>query len=363
MRVLALSHSAVVPAYRAKFQALARRRGWDLHLALPEAWPEGGKDVLAPSSGREGRLQIHRLGVRLRGHVGFAHLKGLDRLALGLKPDLVYAEEEPFSLGALQALHAADLARAPFVFYTWENMDRRYKPPLNWVRRRVLAGSRGAVVGHGEGATLLQGWGWRGALLQQPQYGIPTRSFKPLPRPRRAFTVGYFGRLVPEKGVDLLIKACAQAGLRLRIGGQGPEALSLKALAFSLGVAVDFNGFVPFEQRRDFYGRIDALALPSRGVRDWKEQFGRVLAEAMACGLPCVGSDSGAIPEVIGAGGLVVPEGDVSALAAALKRLSASSALRQRLGAAGRRRALKHFDEGKLVDALGRFLEGLHRAR
>src|SRR5690606_34667598 len=105
-----------------------------------------------------------------------------------------------------------------------------------------------------------------------------------------------------------------------------------------------------------FYGRIDALALPSRSQRDWKEQFGRVLAEAMACGLPCVGSDSGAIPEVMGPGGLVVPEGDALALARALKRLAGSAALRRRLGAAGRARARRSFDTGALVADLGRFL-------
>ena len=361
MRVLALSHSAVVGAYREKFRRLAARKGWDLHLALPHAWPEGGRDVAAPASGKEGRLQLHRLDGRLRGRVGFATLGGLGALAQRLEPSLVYAEEEPYSLGAYQALRAAQAAGAPFAFYTWENVDRRYKPPLNAVRRRVLAAASAAVAGNSEGSVLLRGWGFQGSLLTQPQYGIDTRRFKPAGpgrgAKRRPFTVGYFGRLVPEKGVDLLLKAAHFAKLPVLIGGQGPEEKALRAQCDALGVDARFEGFVPFERRARFYAGIDALALPSRAQGSWKEQFGRVLAEAMACGVPCVGSDSGAIPEVIGEAGLIFKEGDASGLAACLGRLAKDARLRARLAQASRARAVKKFDEQGLVDELGAFLE------
>jgi glycosyltransferase involved in cell wall biosynthesis len=348
----------VVSAYREKFRLLAKRKGWDLHLALPHAWPEGGKDLAAPKPGREGSLQVHVLPGRLRGRVGFATLAGLQRLAAELKPRLVYAEEEPYSLGAYQALQAARAVGAAFAFYTWENMDRRYKPPLNWVRQKVLAGSVAGVAGNGEGAGLLRGWGFVKPLLTQPQYGVDTRHFKPkLRRGKRLFTVGYFGRLVPEKGVDLLLKAASVAKVAVRIGGQGPEVRALRLQCDALGVDARFEGFVPFERRADFYAGIDVLALPSRTQKTWKEQFGRVLAEAMACGVPCIGSDSGAIPEVIGDAGLIAKEEDVQAWAAALQRLAKDKALRARLGRASRKRALKYFDEKALVDDLGKFLE------
>lgn len=358
MRVLALSHSAVVGAYREKFRKLAGRKGWELHLALPHAWPEGGQDAAAPGDGREGSLQVHRLRGRLRGRVGFATLAGLKPLVRALKPALIYAEEDPFSLGAYQALRAAQGAGARFVFYTWENMDRRYKPPLNWVRARVLRGSAAGVAGNREGAELLRSWGFAAPLLTQPQYGIDTEHFKPAARKaKRPFMVGYFGRLVPEKGVDLLLRAAQLAKLPVRIGGQGPEEHALRLQCDALGVDASFEGFVPFERRSQFYAGIDVLALPSRTRRDWKEQFGRVLAEAMACGVPCVGSDSGAIPEVIGDAGLVFREGDANGLAAALSRLAKDAKLRARLAKASRARALKHFDEGALVSDLGAFLE------
>lgn len=363
MRVLALSHSAVVGAYREKFRRLAQRQGWDLHLALPHAWPEGGKDVGAPATGREGSLHVHRLQGRLRGRVGFATLAGLGALTRDLKPELIYAEEDPFSLGAYQALRAAQSVGARFAFYTWENMNRRYKPPLNWVRKGVLRGSAAGVAGNREGAELLRGWGFEAPLLTQPQYGIDTKHFKPAVRKaKRPFTVGYFGRLVPEKGVDLLLRAAHLAKLPVRVGGQGPEEHALRLQCDALGVDARFEGFVSFERRAKFYAGIDALALPSRTQHDWKEQFGRVLAEAMACGVPCVGSDSGAIPEVIGDAGLVFKEGDAKGLAAALSRLAKDAKLRARLAKASRARAVKFFDEGALVNELGVFLEKVARA-
>lgn len=357
MKVLALSHSAVVPDYREKFRLLAGRKGWDLHLVLPQAWPEGGKDMAAPAAGREGKLTLHVLPCRLRGRIGFAHLKGLGALAETLKPDLIYAEEEPYSLGAYQAMRAARALGAAFAFYTWENLDRSYKPPLNWVRGKVLPQSRLAVAGNAAAVALLREWGFQGRILQQPQYGFDPAGFKPGRPAKGAFTVGYFGRLVPEKGVDVLMQAAFQAKVRLRIGGRGPEEGRLKKLAAALGSDVEFTGFVPFEERAGFYRGLHALALPSLSTPKWQEQFGRVLAEAMACGVPCVGSDSGAIREVIGGGGLCVPEGDTPALAEALRRLRDEKGLAAKLGRAGRARSLKLYAQAPLAAALGRALE------
>src|SRR5260221_14335510 len=85
--------------------------------------------------------------------------------------------------------------------------------------------------------------------------------------------------------------------------------------------------------------QIDALVLRSLTTPVWKEQFGRVLTEAMACGVPVVGSSSGAIPEVIGEAGLIFPEGDAAALAGCLAKLQQPPALRLALAQRGLARA------------------------
>src|SRR5690606_30800199 len=98
-----------------------------------------------------------------------------------------------------------------------------------------------------------------------------------------------------------------------------------------------------------FYRSLDAVVLPSRTTPGWKEQFGRVLVEAMACRVPVVGSDSGEIPHVIGDAGLIFPEGDVAALAHHLRALMDDPSLRQRLGAAGRQRVLERFTMARVA--------------
>jgi glycosyltransferase involved in cell wall biosynthesis len=104
--------------------------------------------------------------------------------------------------------------------------------------------------------------------------------------------------------------------------------------------------FLPNRDREELpqvMSALDVLLLPSRTTSRWKEQFGRVIIEAHACGTPVIGSDSGAIPGVVGNGGLIVPEQNPSALAAAICKIRASPALRDQMAAAGRRQTEQHY--------------------
>src|SRR5205807_5640284 len=94
---------------------------------------------------------------------------------------------------------------------------------------------------------------------------------------------------------------------------------------------VQFVAPMPPAQVAQEFCRFDVLVLPSRSTRVWKEQFGRVLAEAMISRVPVVGSDCGSIPEVLDTAGLIFPEGDAAALASCLRQLQSSPELRQKL--------------------------------
>ena len=98
-----------------------------------------------------------------------------------------------------------------------------------------------------------------------------------------------------------------------------------------------------------FYNTLDALVVPSRTLPHWKEQFGRVLVEAMACGVPVVGSNSGEIPYVIGDAGLVFPEDDAEALAGILWQLASDPQLRAELRQRGRARVLTHYTQQRIA--------------
>ena len=167
--------------------------------------------------------------------------------------------------------------------------------------------------------------------------------------------MGYIGRIVPEKGIGILLRAAAQldGDWRLRLVGGGSARGETESLARSLGISekVAFIGQLPSTDLPDQYRKLDALVLPSLTRPNWKEQFGRVLVEAMAGGVPVIGSDSGAIPGVIGDAGLIVPEGDVEALAAALRDLREMPALRSELIERGRARFLAHFTHERIAEA------------
>jgi glycosyltransferase involved in cell wall biosynthesis len=379
MRVLMLSKACIVGIYQRKLEEIARL-GIDLLTLVPPSWKdERGETVLERAYTDGYRLEV--LPIARNGDFHLHFYPGLGRRIRDFQPDIVHIDEEPYNLAAWQALYHARRAGAKSLFFSWQNINRAYPPPFSWGERWLLRHVDYALMGTESAAEVWRVKGYAGPLRVVPQFGVDPELFKPgnphppAPSPLRKegeaelplahlerpsllverggdteFTIGFVGRLVPEKGVDLLIRAFAQlvkmrAGARLLLVGGGPERDRLEALAVELGVGdcVEFIAQVPSMEMPALYPRMDALVLPSLTRPNWKEQFGRALTEAMACGVLVVGSDSGAIPNIIGEAGLVVPEGDVDALAGALRRLRESAALRAELGAKGRARVLAHF--------------------
>jgi glycosyltransferase involved in cell wall biosynthesis len=164
--------------------------------------------------------------------------------------------------------------------------------------------------------------------------------------------VGFIGRIVPEKGVDVLVDALADFDARLLVVGEGIARAGLEAqtAGWPSGKAV-FTGGVADSAVPDYLACMDALVLPSRTTASWAEQFGHVLVEAMAAGVPVIGSSSGAIPEVIGEAGLVFPEGDAGALRVQLATLFDDPALRKRLVALGRARVERLYTNERIARA------------
>jgi len=216
---------------------------------------------------------------------------------------------------------------------------------------------------------VLQDKGYAGPVDIIPQFGVDPERFSPrndaaLPE-SRPFTIGFAGRLVPEKGLFVLLDAVRrlQGNWRLRVLGRGPlqNALWQRIADEGLQSRVTLEGAHPSAKMPEFYRGLDVLVLPSLTLANWKEQFGRVLIEAMACGVPVVGSDSGEIPHVIGDAGLVFPEGNSAALAAHLARLCESPEERAALAQRGRQRTVEHFTHQQVArqtaKAYRRFLQ------
>jgi glycosyltransferase involved in cell wall biosynthesis len=185
-----------------------------------------------------------------------------------------------------------------------------------------------------------------------PQFGVDPDIFQPRSRSGGTFVVGFVGRLVEEKGGALLLDALARLDgvWQLDVIGDGPEKSALEAQARRLRIADRITfGTLPSVRMPGYYQGLDALAVPSLTRENWKEQFGRVIIEAMACGVSVIGSSSGAIPDVIGDAGLIFPEGDAQALADGLRRLMHAPDLRLKLAEQGRRRVLEHYTQARIA--------------
>jgi glycosyltransferase involved in cell wall biosynthesis len=347
MRVAVLSHTYVERENRKKLYAVAEQ-SVDVTLYAPERWREGelGREWHVTAE-TDHNVRVVPLTVRRPIQSPAAAWWGLGPLQDALaarRHDLVHVEEEPWSLVSRGAVRAAGRAGVPATMFTWNNLPHHPPWPLSRVARAVAPRYDGWVAGNRAAADLLRRLSSDKPLLVLPQLGID----RPTQRAQRAeshdgIAVGYVGRLVPEKGVSDLIDALAQtrAPWRLALVGAGPARSDLERQAHQLGVAqrVAFRGAVPHDAVQEILRQLDVLVLPSHTTPRWAEQFGHVLLEAMAAGAVVVGSDSGAIPEVIGEAGMVFPEGDVAALADALTTLASDPNARERLRTAGCARA------------------------
>jgi glycosyltransferase involved in cell wall biosynthesis len=358
--VLVVSHPAVVSVNQEVYRELARR-GWTVTLVVPSRWrhPYSESDVTpAALPGLEGSLRPTRVAFAGRPQ-RYLFLTAPARQCARAHPDVAFIEAEPYSLVATQWRLALTRRHVPFGVQCYENIDRALPAPVRWMRSRVLR--RAAfVAARSERAGRLAGeWGAAGTIGLAPP-AVP--GWQALPKdPDRPFTIGYAGRLTGSKGVtDLLAAARAlEAPVRLLYIGDGELKSQLDGQPLD-GSRVEVLDDLTHDAMPAAYARLDVLVLPSHTTPTWKEQFGRVIVEALWCGVPVVGSDSGEIPWLVGIteGGIVFPEGDVGALAERLTRLRESPALRQSLATAGRGAVERLFSVPAATDSLERLLSG-----
>jgi glycosyltransferase involved in cell wall biosynthesis len=338
LRVLRISHSGVVTAWRAR-ERLLRRRGVDLTLVTAARWEEGGSPVPFTPAGDDFAVPVRTFGSHPNLFVfdprPLWHLLGDGTW------DLIDMHEEPFGLAVAEvlALRRLRCRAVPYLVCSAQNIDKRYPPPFRWLERRSLRSAAGAYTCNAEAGTILRRKGLSGELELLP-LGVDVARFHPVDRdpPAGRLRVGFVGRLIPHKGVGVLLAALARDDrLDADVYGAGPESAALGEQAASLGLSdrVTFHGYVDESALPDVFPTFDVLAVPSVPVPGWLEQFGRVVVEGQAAGVPSVASASGALPDVVGGAGLLVPPNDPVALAAALARFLDEPDLWARLRAEG----------------------------
>lgn len=363
LRVISVAHTAVSRAAgRLRYQPFAGRDDVDVHLVVPQKWTQFGRTSLADPPGDPG-VTTHVMPIVFP-HVGpfnwYLHLyPGLRRLIREVKPHVIHLWEEPWSLVALQAcLFRGD---AKLVLEVDQNILKRLPPPFETIRKTVLARTAHLLSRSQDATDVCVARGYQGPVTMIG-YGVDQDVFNPgtaagkASSTRDGLVIGYVGRLVAEKGIQDALDAMARSvvPVRLEIIGEGPYEAELRQKAERLGIShkLLIRPWDKPEAVATFMRNLDALILMTHTTSAVKEQFGRVIIEAQGCGVPVIGARSGAIPDVIGAGGWVVPEGDPVALADLFDHLHAHPGERQERAAAGIENVRERFTYPAIAEQL-----------
>ena len=366
MRVLMVSKACIVGGYQTKLEALARFPEMDLHVIVPPYWKSSGGVTSLERHHLDG-YQLIVSPMRFNGRFHLHYYPDFGGWLRRLEPDIVHFDEEPYNLATYLGLRASKAQGAHTLFFTWQNLHRTYPWPFSAMEHACFGLADYALAGNADARQVLRQKGYTGPVDVIPQFGVDldhfARAGQVERRPQDVLRVGYAGRLVPEKGVNLFLDALA--GLtypwRAIIVGRGPLEGDLRSQADKLNIAdrIEFRGQIPSDQMPAFFHEIDVFVLPSISRPNWVEQFGRVLIEAMASEVVVVGSDSGEIPHVIGEAGLVFPEGDSAALRNCLTTLARDVERRHRLALAGRERVLARYTQKSIAERTLRVYQSL----
>lgn len=388
--LVVLSMACFESVNRTVYRLLQSEYGIPVHLVIPSSleFPGGSRE---PVDNSDEILAITKLPISSM-HPRLQVFRGAGAVVAALRPTHILVDSDPASLMSVVAARWAKKLDASLLAVTCENLQRNYlKEALAGLERgnpTALAGgllnqlfsslSRSGIhqvfTISQDGTRAMESLGFRGRITQIP-LGFDAAIFNPQDSQRIAETkqrlgisqrvIAYFGRIAPEKGVDLLIQALAnlldqpwQFLLDDFDRYRSPYQAKIQNLLDSTGVK-DRTVFFRSNHHdiADYMNAADIVVLPSISMPKWKEQYGRVIPEAMACGKVVVGSRSGTLPELIGECGFVFPEGDVGQLQALIANLLVMprEALSE-IGMKAHHHALSHLSASRQAEILFRQL-------
>ena len=367
MKLLIISHSCVTPINQQFYAELERQTNWQITIVTPSNWQTEYGQVLSPKPWSDYQGQLLGIPVWLSGNIPLhIYQATFIRLLKELKPDFIYVHQEPYAISTAQIYLANSLSiDRPIAFFTWQNIFKRYPFVFRQIESLVYDKSRVAFTGSRSAVEILRKKGYQGNCAILPT-GIDTDFYtycdraeelkNKLRETETEVIIGYLGRIVADKGLNTLLQALEQIQelpWRLVMVGTGEYETEFKQIAQELNLnhRINYLGYIPHTEAPIYLSAFDVLVLPSETQSNWKEQFGRVIIESMACNTPVLGSDSGEIPHLIKStcGGLTFPEAQPQALAKQLSKLMMNPNLRLSLGKQGRQAVVQNYTNRSLA--------------
>jgi glycosyltransferase involved in cell wall biosynthesis len=278
--------------------------------------------------------------------------RGLRAAMRDVRPDVLHITGDPWTPTAEAGAAAARALRIPYVLVGMSSRGEPHSLTGRWQAERIrrdaaaLGGISRPALDHLLRSAMADDARPRAVL---PAGGVAIPALPPSRAVRDTVTFGLVGRLVPERGADLLLEALntAYGSWRLVIAGTGPahEAIEQQAQRLGLAARLQWLGVVPRDQLAAIWPQIDVLVAPSRSTADWVEPTGQAVLEAMAHGVAPIVSRCGALPDVVGDAGLIIDEGDVPALSRAVQGFVEDPVRCVTLGGEARERVLERFTD------------------
>jgi glycosyltransferase involved in cell wall biosynthesis len=388
MRILVASHTYIVDINRAKFKILAKLEpGIEVTVVVPQRWKPGGvqNKIIETEFYQQGSFKVVPISNFSQKNQGLLTF-GTDIIQLlqEFQPQIIQVEQGSKSLAYAQLILLNKLLKlkAKNILFTWWNLSYELKWPISVLENCNFQHTDGIIAGNLDGAKILRQRGYTSALKVMPQLGVDETLFYPTSKDTDLsrkfgmkptdFVVGYVGRFVEEKGLLTLAEALAglkQLPWKWLLVGQGKlrSQIAEKSIEWGISDRIIWVESVSHEDVPPYINLMDCLVLPSQTsykfktltTVGWKEQFGHVLIEAMACKIPVIGSDCGEIPHVIEDAGLVFPEGNAEKLRECLHELMKRPELVADLGDRGYHRAMSNYTNQALAEQLLEFYKEL----
>lgn len=370
MKVVVISHALIQEAAQARWRILAERYPVHVTLLVPQVWKSTWfikEQEFRATPVSQDNFRVIPLATTSHRHWSKYFFLSLDAQLRSLQPDIIYVIHEERILIHQQILTYRNLwsPQAKIIFFTMNALGiPQFKWHQRWRWQRVREGVEAAICHYPGCMASLREAGFDKPVFMQTQVGVDDRVFRPDPQERELvrkdlglenhFVIGYAGRLTEDKGVHDLLAALPLSNVNWSLvligNGEMREHIEETVATNQWEDRVRILGIIPMNDVAKYMRAMDCFVLGSRTKPYWIDTFPLVTVQAMACGVPTIGSDSGAIPWQLEDTGIIFPEGDVNSLHQSLLTLAKDTDLRIKLGEAGRKKTLANFSTESLTD-------------